>query len=67
MSFLKDVLVGTIGRLLQVGFVLLGVILVVWGLFGGGVLMIVGGVVSFCVAYGIRYAMGQIIRHRDFL
>jgi len=64
----RDFLVGTFGKLLQVVLFVLGLVLVLAGLFfghGGGVLYIVLGVISFCAAGGVRYAMGHIIRHRD--
>ena len=68
---LRDFLVGTVGRLLQIIFALLGLGLVFVGLVGLsastvlGVLCIIGGVLCFCAVYGIRYAIGHIIRHRE--
>lgn len=59
-----DFLRGTIGRLLQIVFVLLGLVLVFGGLFGGSGLAVVFGVVCWCAAFGIRYWLGHIIRQR---
>lgn len=66
---LKDFLVGTFGKVLQVALIIAGVSLLASGLAGDFagrpfVGRIVGGVLCFCASFGIRYALGQIVRFR---
>lgn len=61
---LRDFLVGTFGKILQVLFVVAGLLLLVGGLFGGSVVGIVLGIVLLCMGAGMRYALGSIFRMR---
>ena len=61
---LKDFLVGTFGKLLQVLFVLAGIGFLIAGVFGSSVLYIIIGIVLLCMGFGIRYALGNIFRMR---
>jgi len=61
---MKDFLIGTLGRLLMVVFTIGGILLLMAGLFGGSIGFIIGGVVLLCASWGVRYALGHIIRHR---
>ena len=67
---IKDFLVGTFGKVLQVVLIGAGLYLLINGLIGdpqGGLLIgsIIGGVLCLCASFGIRYALGQIIRFRQ--
>lgn len=67
---IRDFLVGTFGKVLQVVLVGAGLFLVISGLIDdpmGGLLIgrIIGGVLCLCASFGIRYALGQIIRFRQ--
>ena len=67
---IRDFLVGTFGKVLQVVLVGAGLFLVISGLIDdpmGGLLIgrIIGGVLCLCASFGIRYALGQIVRFRQ--
>jgi len=67
---IRDFLVGTFGKVLQVVLIGAGLFLVISGLIDdpmGGLLIgrIIGGVLCLCASFGIRYALGQIIRFRQ--
>ncbi len=69
---IRDFLVGTFGKVLQVVLVGAGIFVVISGLIDdpmGGLLIsrIIGGVLCLCASFGIRYALGQIIRIRSEL
>ena len=61
---LRDFLVGTFGKILQVLFVVVGLGLLIGGLFGGSGVGIVLGIVLLCMGAGMRYALGSIFRMR---
>ena len=61
---LRDFLVGTFGKILQVLFVVVGLFLLIGGLFGGSGVGIVLGIVLLCMGAGMRYALGNIFRMR---
>ena len=61
---LRDFLVGTFGKILQVAFVIAGLFLLIGGIFGGSGLSIVLGIVFLCMGAGMRYALGSIFRIR---
>jgi len=61
---LKDFLIGTFGKLLQVVFVIVGLLLFFGGLFGDSGVAVVLGIVFLCMVGGIRYALGGIFRMR---
>jgi len=60
----RDFLVGTFGRLLQVICVLAGGFVLLLALLNWSIWYMLGGILLLCAAYGVRYAMGYIIRHR---
>lgn len=67
---IRDFLVGTFGKVLQVVLVGAGLFLVISGLIDdpmGGLLIgrIIGGVLCLCASFGIRYALGHIVRFRQ--
>jgi len=61
---LKDFLAGTIGKLLQIVFLLGGVLFLFGGLFGGSGVSIAIGILLLCMSFGARYALGNIFRMR---
>ena len=61
----KDFLVGTFGKLLQVVFVGIGILLIIFSGLLGSFGFVIVGVLFLCAAYGVHYAMGYIIKHRD--
>lgn len=66
---IRDFLVGTFGKVLQVVFVVAGVFLLISGLIDdpeGKLLVgrIIGGVLCLCASFGIRYALGHVVRFR---
>ena len=61
---MKDFLIGTFGRLLMVIFTIGGILLLIAGLFGGSIISTIGGIILLCASWGIRYALGHIVRHR---
>ena len=60
----RDFLIGTFGKLLQVLFVIAGILLLIGGLFASSTLGIVLGIVLLCMSAGMRYALGSIFRKR---
>lgn len=68
---MRDFFIGTLGKLLQVVFTIvgLGFVLVSFGSFIsgsaalGGLLLFIG-IFFLCGIFGIRYALGHVIRHR---
>lgn len=65
----KDFLVGTFGKVLQVVLVGVGIFLLISGLIDdpqGRLLVgrIVGGILCLCASFGVRYALGHIVRFR---
>ena len=61
---LRDFLVGTFGKILQVLFVIAGLLLLIGGIFGGSGVGIALGIVLLCMGAGMRYALGNIFRMR---
>jgi len=61
---LRDFLIGTVGKILQVIFVIAGLLLLFGGLFGDSVIAVVLGIVFLCMVGGVRYALGSIFRKR---
>ena len=61
---LRDFLVGTFGKILQVLFIVAGLFLLIGGLLGGSGIGIVLGIVFLCMGAGMRYALGSIFRMR---
>ena len=61
---MKDFLVGTLGKLLQVIFTLAGLVLLLGGCTQGSGGYLIGGIVLLCAAFGARYALGHIVRGR---
>ncbi|MDO8579162.1 MAG: hypothetical protein Q7R50_08325 [Dehalococcoidales bacterium] len=62
---LRDFLVGTFGKMLQVLFLLGGLALLLGGILGGGSGgQIAVGFLLLCMSFGVRYAMGEIFRMR---
>ncbi len=61
---LRDFLVGTFGKILQVLFIVAGLFLLIGGLLGGSGIGIVLGIVFLCMGAGMRYALGSILRMR---
>ena len=61
---LRDFLVGTFGKILQVLFVVAGVFLLIGGVLGGSGIGIALGIVLLCMGAGMRYALGSIFRIR---
>jgi len=61
---LRDFLTGTVGKLLQVLFLLSGVALLFGGIFGGSGIGVAIGVVLLCMSFGTRYALGNIFKIR---
>lgn len=66
---IKDFLVGTFGKILQVVLIGAGIFLVISGLIDdpqGRLLVgrIIGGILCLCASFGIRYALGHIVRFR---
>ena len=65
----RDFLAGTGARLMQLVFIFAGLYLVISGLIinpEGKIVMIrlVGGVICLCASFGVKYALGQIVRFR---
>lgn len=63
-QILKDILLGTVGKLLQIVLIGVGILFVIFGGGGGNIWVAAIGGVLLCVAFGIRYAMGHIVRWR---
>ena len=61
---MRDFLRGTIGKLLQVVLTILGFVFLFVGIFSGSIITVVVGILCWCIAFGIRYWLGQIFRHR---
>ena len=61
---LRDFLVGTFGKLLQLLFLIGGIIVLVGGIIGGSGVGIAIGIVLLCAAAGVRYALGNVVRVR---
>jgi len=66
---IKDFLVGTCGKVLQVVLVGVGIFLLISGLIDdpqGRLLVgrIIGGILCLCASFGVRYALGHIVRFR---
>ena len=61
---LRDFLVGTFGKILQVLFIVAGLFLLIGGIFGGSGVGIALGIVLLCMGAGMRYALGSIFRMR---
>ena len=66
---IKDFLVGTFGKVLQVVLVGAGLFLLISGLIDdpqGKLLVgrIIGGILCICASFGVRYALGHVVRFR---
>ena len=61
---LRDFLIGTLGKLLRVLFLVAGFIILLGGIFTGSMWGIVIGIVLLCMAAGIQYALGNIVKMR---
>jgi len=61
---LRDFFTGTLGKLIQILFLILGIMVLIGGIFGGSVLAIIIGIVLLCASFGVRYALGSIFRMR---
>jgi len=66
---IKDFLVGTFGKVLQVVLVGAGLFLLISGLIDdpqGKLLVgrIIGGILCLCASFGVRYALGHVVRFR---
>lgn len=64
---IKDFLVGTFGKVLQVVLVGAGIFLLISGLIDdpqGKLLVgrIIGGILCLCASFGVRYALGHVVR-----
>lgn len=61
---MKDFLVGTFGKFLQVILILAGLGLLLSGCTRGSGGYLIGGIFCLCAAGGVRYALGHIVRIR---
>ena len=61
---MKDFIIGTLGGILQIVFILAGLGFLLQGCAQGSGGSIVGGIILLCAAYGVRYALGHIVRIR---
>ena len=61
---LQDFLVGTVGRLLLILFVVGGIVALFAGFMMSSIGVAVLGVVFLCTASGVKYALGRIVRWR---
>jgi 1,4-dihydroxy-2-naphthoate octaprenyltransferase len=61
---MRDFIAGTLGTLLRVVFVLIGIVLIISGLASDKILWAILGVIFLCMAAGIKYALGSIFRIR---
>jgi hypothetical protein len=61
---IRDFLVGTFGKVLDVVLVIAGAFLLIDGLIFGSVGKIIGGVLCLGASFGIMYALGHIVRFR---
>jgi len=66
---IKDFMVGTFGKVLQVVLVGAGIFLLISGLIDdpqGKLLVgrIIGGILCLCASFGVRYALGHVVRFR---
>lgn len=61
---MRDFIAGTLGTLLRVVFILLGIIFIISGIVSDKILWAILGVIFLCIAAGIKYALGSIFRMR---
>ncbi len=61
---LRDALVATVAKLIQWTLGLLGFILIVAGLISGHAWLIIPALVCFAGTFGVRYALGHVVRIR---
>lgn len=61
---IKDFLVGTFGKILDIVLTGVGVFLLIDGLIFGAVGKIIGGILCLAAGFGIMYALGRIVRFR---
>jgi hypothetical protein len=61
---MRDILKGAFGMLLTIMLVILGFVMVFGGFMSGNFIVLFLGIVCFALAFGIRYWLGHIIRHR---
>lgn len=59
---IKDFLVGTFGKVLEIVLIGAGAFLLIDGLIFGAIGKIIGGILCLGASFGIMYALGQIIR-----
>jgi protein-S-isoprenylcysteine O-methyltransferase Ste14 len=61
---MRDILKGAFGMFLTIILVILGFAFLFGGIFSANIIAIIIGILCFCFAFGIRYWLGHIIRHR---
>jgi len=61
---MRDFIAGTLGTLLRVVFILLGIIFIISAIASDKILWAILGVIFLCIAAGIKYALGSIFRMR---
>ena len=59
-----DILKGAFGKLLEIVFTLTAFGMIIGGLFEGVIGIVLGGVFFGCLAFGVRYWLGHIVRVR---
>ena len=67
--FVQDFVRGTLTKIVQVALIGIGIYLLISGLIDDpdGKLLVgrlIGGVLCLCASFGVRYALGQVIRFR---
>ena len=63
-QMMNDLLLGALGRILEIALVIAGAFLLIDGLMFGAVGKIIGGILCLGVSFGIMYALGHIVRFR---
>lgn len=61
---MRDFIAGTLGTLLRVVFILLGILFIISAIVSDKILWAIVGVIFLCIAAGIKYALGSIFRMR---
>ena len=60
----RDFVVGTLATILRVVFILFGSVGLLIGILDMNIVAIVIGITLLCMAAGVRYALGIIVRQR---
>jgi len=61
----RDFLIGTVATILRVIFIGLGIVFLFAAAFWSSIWCVIIGVVFLCMAGGVRYALGQIVKVKD--